>query len=136
VAFLLPLRGSIQFQRWKFRAAAKDYKMALNDAEGKSAAPKECGFLLTELGFAEVFCLKPREGKQKIEDGLKLMFQGPSSPGFLVRVLRKHAISSMVNFDFQGARASAKAALKIAEDAQLYDQLQPLKRIITMVRSA
>lgn len=59
---LLPLRGSTHRRRWQFRDAARDYGGALDAALLHGDAPGQIGFLMTELGFSELFLLKPRVG--------------------------------------------------------------------------
>ncbi len=128
---LLPIRGSINQRQHRFRASAKDFAEALELATKQDADAGQIGFLLTELGFAELFLLKPRVGRKRLEEGLALMTEENSSPGFRVRALRKHMSASLVCLDLGGAKASATQAYKIAQQHQLHDQIDPLLRKLT-----
>lgn len=119
---LLPLRGSIQARRYQFRAAARDYTEAIDIAVARGDGSGQIGFLLTELGFMELFLLKPRQARQRIEEGLAHMTAEVSSPGFRVRALRKHALIALACGDMPAARASAVTAVKLSRKHQLYDQ--------------
>ena len=131
---LLPMRGSINFRKLKFRAAAKDYQAALDIASSKDPDSADTGFLLTELGFAEVFNLKPRAGLQKIEEGLNIMERGGSSPGFRTRAHRKHALVSAGNLALREARLSAREADRIAIKHGLLDQRTRLNLLLAYGR--
>ncbi len=131
---LLTMRGSINFRKGKFWAAAKDYQEALDIATHADPNSANTGFLLTELGFAEVFKLKPRAGLQKIEEGLKIMENGGSSPGFTTRALRKHALVSAANFDTRAARNSALEADRLALEHGLLDQRARLNLLLAYGR--
>lgn len=119
---LLPLRGSIQARHYRFRAAARDYQEALDIAVKRGREPGQIGFLLTELGFMELFLLKPRIARHRIEEGLAQMTPDVSSPGFRVRALRKHALTALATGDLTAARTSAVTAVKISQENQLHDQ--------------
>jgi hypothetical protein len=123
---LLPIRGSINHRQRKFRASASDFAEALDLAVGRNESPGQIGFLLTELGFAELFLLKPRLARQRIDEGLTMMSPDNSSPGFRVRALRKHAVASLACFDLAQARLSATEAYQIASENQLHDQIDRL----------
>lgn len=123
---LLPIRGSINQRRRKFRASARDFAEALDLAVHQDANPGQIGFLLTELGFAEMFLLKIGQSRRRIEEGLALMTEETSSPGFRVRALRKHVRASLACFDVLSAKTSARLALQIAEDHGLHDQIDAL----------
>jgi hypothetical protein len=125
---LLPIRGSINHRNHKFRASVRDFTEALNLAIRHDAGPGQIGFLLTELGFAELFLFKFGPARRRIEEGLSLMTENTSSPGFRVRALRKHVRASLACFDIGGAKVSARLALQIAEKHRLYDQIDPLLR--------
>lgn len=125
-ASLLPLRGSINHRQRKFRASARDFAEAYDLAVKKNESPGQIGFLLTELGFAELFLLKPRLARRRIDEGLALMTPENSSPGFRVRALRKHAVVSLACCDLAQARSSATEAYKIASANQLHDQVDRL----------
>jgi hypothetical protein len=119
---LLPLRGSIHSRRWHFREAAKDYGEALDAAVLHDDGPGKIGFLMTELGFTELFLLNPRRGRQRIEDGLSYMVLGAASPGFRSRALRKYVIASLACGDLYTARKSAREIMTLVEENQLHDQ--------------
>jgi len=123
---LLPIRGSINHRRRKFRASARDFAEAHDLAVKNSESPGQIGFLLTELGFAELFLLKPKIARQRIDEGLTMMTSENSSPGFRVRALRKHMVASLACFDFAQARLSATKAFQIASENQLHDQIDRL----------
>lgn len=123
---LLPIRGSINHQRRRFLAAARDFSDALDLAVKQDASPDQIGFLMTELGFAELFLLKPKRARQRIEEGLRFMTPETSSPGFRVRALRKHIRASLACLDLVSARESATSALAVALEHRLYDQIDPL----------
>lgn len=123
---LLPIRGSINHRRRKFRASARDFAEAHDLAVKNSESSGKIGFLLTELGFAELFLLKPKFAKQRIDEGLTMMTPENSSPGFRVRALRKHVVASLACFDLAQARLSATKAYQIASENQLHDQIDRL----------
>ncbi|UWR24621.1 hypothetical protein [Sulfitobacter sp. S190] len=120
---LLPIRGSINHRRRRFRASARDFGEAYDLAVKNSESSGQIGFLLTELGFAELFLLKPRLARQRIAEGLTMMTPENSSPGFRVRALRKHVVASLACFDLAQARLSATKAYQIASENQLHDQI-------------
>jgi hypothetical protein len=91
----------------------------LDLAARQDASPGQIGFLLTELGFAELFLFKVGGARRRIEEGLAMMTPDASSAGFRVRALRKHVRASIACFDFSGAKASARLALHIAEEHRL-----------------
>lgn len=119
---LLPIRGAINHRRRRYRAAARDFAEAYDLAAKTDKSPGHVGFLLTELGFAELFLLKPVLARQRIDEGLSMMTPDNSSPGYLVRALRKQAVASLACFDFAQARVSATQAYEIATKNQLHDQ--------------
>lgn len=123
---LLPIRGSINHRRRRFRASARDFAEAHDLAVKNSESSGQIGFLLTELGFAELFLLKPRLARQRIAEGLTMMTPENSSPGFRVRALRKHVVASLACFDLAKARLSATKAYQIASENQLHDQIDRL----------
>lgn len=98
-----------------------------------SESPGQIGFLLTELGFAELFLLKPRVAKQRIDEGLTMMTSENSSPGFKVRALRKHVVASLACLDLAQARLSATEAYTIASENQLHDQIDRL--VLKLIRT-
>lgn len=119
---LLPLRGSIHSRRWQFRDASRDYGEALDAALLHSDGPAQIGFLMTELGFSELFLFKPRLGRQRIEEGLTYMVPGASSPGFRARALRKHVVACLSCGDVYSARNSAREVQRLVKKHQLHDQ--------------
>ena len=119
---LLPIRGSIHHRRGHFRAAARDYETALDAAVLHDEGPGQVGFLMTELGFAELFLLKPHIGRKRIEEGLSHMVPGASSPGFRARALRKHSIAALCCGDIHAARNSAQEVATLVKTHQLHDQ--------------
>ncbi|WP_299211227.1 hypothetical protein [uncultured Tateyamaria sp.] len=120
---LLPIRGSINHRRRRFRASARDFGEAYDLAVRGNESSGQIGFLLTELGYAELFLLKPRFARQRINEGLAMMTPVNSSPGFRVRAHRKHAVASLACFDLAQARLSATKAYQIASENQLHDQI-------------
>lgn len=132
---LLPLRGSLNFRQFRFRAAARDYGEALDLAIAKNDSSGNVGFLMTELGFAELLMIRPRQARRRIEEGLSLMTANVSSPGFRARALHKHAYAALASCDVSAARRSAQEVGRIAESYQLYDQNSWLVRKLTQKQS-
>ena len=120
---LLPLLGSLHYRKRRYRLAAKTFSTALDLAEKQGAPDSELGFLMTELGFTEIYLLRPAAGRRRIEQGLTLMEAGGSNAGFLTRATRKHMLASLACFDLTTARKSAEKALRLAEENKIFDQI-------------
>ncbi len=120
---LLAIRGSINLRNGNTSEAIEDYKTALRLAEKNDHGDRRIGELVAELGWAEIHQFKFRQGRKRIEEGVRLMECTDAAPGFVVRGKRKLVAAHLANLEFADALMQAQETNILIEEYGLNDQL-------------
>ena len=123
---LLPLRGAVELRLLRPLDARETFAKSLAIAED-GEDPNHTGFLMTELGWVELWLGRPRRARRRILDGLDMLTE-ECSPGFRARMQRKSVYASIACLRRDEARDTATRLIAEATAAQVYDQIDPVVR--------
>ena len=100
----------------------KHYKKALELAEKYHHGEHRIGELYGELGWAEIMMGHLRTGRLQIEEGVRLMENANTGPGFVIRGKRKLALARAASLNIRGFLEAADSANRLIEEHGIYDQ--------------
>ncbi|MDP1547865.1 MAG: hypothetical protein Q8L87_17795 [Anaerolineales bacterium] len=123
-ANLLAVRGSVYRRLGSISAAVADYEEVVKLRKRSAAPDSAVGEALSELGYGYLFQLRFLRGRSLLEEGVRLLSNGSSRPGFLIRARRKLAVSYALTGHLWKAKEEFHEARTLAMQHGVFDQIR------------
>lgn len=121
---LLAIRGSVYRRLGKVWASVADHEEVLRRRKMAVAPDGAIGEALAELGYGYLFQLRLWRGRSFLQEGVRLLAESNSRPGFLIRARRKLALAYALTGQPRRAAQELEVARELALRDSVFDQIR------------